>query len=151
MKLIKSLENMEKKHIIFIEGLFILYIIFNISTPIAAAKIIDSRLGMIITVLLAIMFFTIDPIAGALALIVAYLLIKRAGLATGSISNDSNSSEASKIKILESYNDFPRSLEEDVVANMAPIISSKGQEQSTYKPVLDKLNDAAPIDYAGVN
>ena len=58
-------------------------------------------------------------------------------------------SEASKVIDFSRYNDFPVTLEEEMVKKMAPIVVDNSSSL-TYKPVLDTLHDAAPIDYEGV-
>ena len=55
-----------------------------------------------------------------------------------------------KIKkdILDSYNSFPKTLEEEVVSQMAPLVAG-GNPKSDVKPILNKIDGAAPIDYEG--
>jgi len=60
-------------------------------------------------------------------------------------------SEQSKIIDFSKYNEFPVTLEEEVVAQMAPIIKHDDAPNMNYLPVLDSLHDAAPLDYVGVN
>ena len=60
-------------------------------------------------------------------------------------------SEESKVIDFSKYNDFPVTLEEEVVSQMAPIGSDGAAPNMSYKPILGGLHDAAPIDYDGVN
>jgi hypothetical protein len=60
-------------------------------------------------------------------------------------------SEQSKIIDFSKYNDFPVTLEEEVVSQMAPIVKYNDAPNMSYSPVLDGLHDAAPLDYDGVN
>ena len=60
-------------------------------------------------------------------------------------------SEDSKVIDFSKYNDFPVTLEEEVVSQMAPIGNDGAAPNMSYKPFLDGLHDAAPIDYDGVN
>jgi hypothetical protein len=60
-------------------------------------------------------------------------------------------SEESKAIDFSKYNDFPVTLEEEVVSQMAPIGVDGSAPNMNYKPILDALHDAAPIDYNGVN
>jgi len=44
------------------------------------------------------------------------------------------------------YNQFPYTLEQEVVAKMAPIMKSGSSlTQASYKPLLENLHDAAKI------
>ncbi len=60
-------------------------------------------------------------------------------------------SEESKVIDFSKYNDFPVTLEEEVVSQMAPIGDDGAASNMSYKPILEGLHDAAPIDYDGVN
>ena len=48
------------------------------------------------------------------------------------------------------YNDFPISLEEEMVEKMAPLVKYPSTSQSSYKAALNKIHDAADINYTGV-
>ena len=60
-------------------------------------------------------------------------------------------SEESKVIDFSKYNDFPVTLEEEVVSQMAPIGNDAPAPNMNYKPILEGLHDAAPINYDGVN
>jgi hypothetical protein len=60
-------------------------------------------------------------------------------------------SEESKVIDFTKYNDFPITLEEEVVSQMAPIGIDDPAPNMNYKPILDIIHDAASIDYDGVN
>jgi hypothetical protein len=47
-------------------------------------------------------------------------------------------------------NQFPYTLEQEVVKKMAPMKFSDSTTTSSFSPVLDDTYDAAPIDYTGV-
>jgi len=53
------------------------------------------------------------------------------------------------MQMLDQYKDYSKTLEEEVVASMAPIVQT-GNQNFTFKPVLDDLQNAAPVDYEGV-
>ena len=151
MKFLKDLMKAEKQHSLVLELLFVIYIMFDIETPIELAKLVDTTTGNIVVVLLALtLFAAAGPIAGIIGLLAAHTLIKRSNLRTGGILLQSeNHAEEIKMEMLEKYNDFPKTLEEEVVSDMAPIVRNDGS-QGDFKPVLSDLNDAAPIDYEGV-
>ena len=44
------------------------------------------------------------------------------------------------------FNQFPYTLEQEVVAKMAPIVrSGSSLSSASYKPLLDNLHDASPL------
>jgi hypothetical protein len=65
--------------------------------------------------------------------------------------NNFLTSEDDKVIDFSKYNDFPVTLEEEVVSQMAPIGNDGAAPNVSYKPILEGLHDAAPIDYDGVN
>jgi hypothetical protein len=89
-------------------------------------------------------------LAGVLALLAGYTLLQRASVASGNAYiYQENKAEEIKMKMLDQYKDYSKTLEEEVVASMAPIVQT-GNQNFTFKPVLDDLQNAAPVDYEGV-
>ena len=152
MKLLRDLMKSEKSHSLVLEILFVLYIMFDVDTPYEIAKVVDTTTGNVVVVLLALtMFAAAGPIAGILALLAAHTLIKRSSAKTGGMFMY-NPGEAEEIKMqdLQKYNEVPKTLEEEVVSKMAPIVHNDGKGAGDVVPVLGDLQDAAPIDYEGV-
>ena len=152
MKLLRDLMKSEKSHSLVLEILFVLYIMFDVDTPNEIAKVVDTTTGNVVVVLLALtMFAAAGPIAGILALLAAHTLIKRSSAKTGGMFMY-NPGEAEEIKMqdLQKYNEVPKTLEEEVVSKMAPIVHNDGKGPGDVVPVLGNLQDAAPIDYEGV-
>lgn len=149
MKYLKELLKSEKPHTLVLEALFSLYILFDIETPVALAKLVDTTIGNVVLILFALSLFAVaGPTVGVLALIAAYSLIKRSSRATGSLYRQpEHEAEEIKMQMLREYNSFPRTLEEDVITDMSPIIRDDGGMNADYKPVLGNLNNASPIDY----
>jgi hypothetical protein len=59
--------------------------------------------------------------------------------------------EVKKETQLNAMNQFPYTLEQEVVKKMAPIRdNSDSSTQPSFSPVLDDTYDAAPINYEGV-
>ena len=151
MKLLKSIQKYESKHSFGISIICILYILFDISLPKQVASLIDTSIGQILVYVLAlIMFPAAGILAGVLALLAGYTLIQRASIASGNAYiYQENKAEEIKMQMLDKYNEYPKTLEEEVVATMAPIVQT-GNQNFTFKPVLDDLQNAAPVDYEGV-
>jgi hypothetical protein len=56
-------------------------------------------------------------------------------------------SEESKMNQFTAFNQFPYTLEQEVVKKMAPIVKSGSVlNMPGYKPLLDNLHDASPIN-----
>jgi hypothetical protein len=55
-------------------------------------------------------------------------------------------SEKTKIIDFTKFNDFPLTLEEEMVEKMAPPVYTKETENLEYKPILENNHNAASID-----
>jgi len=147
MKLVKNLLKAEHRHSRLLELLLAIYIIVDVDTPRQLARMVDTNVGQIIIYLLiATMFYSAGPIAGVLSICAAYLLIDRSSKKTGSYYTNAESAEEIKMDILKNYNGFPKTLEEDIVNSMAPLVKHGSIGPSDYKPVLGKLHSASAIN-----
>ena len=93
------------------------------------------------------LFMHTNPFLAILALFVAYNLIRRSSMITGLDALQKYApSEEKKSSQFTAYNQFPYTLEQEVVAKMAPISQSGYSiNQASYKPLLEELHDASPI------
>jgi hypothetical protein len=132
--------------------LFVIYIIFNIQTPEPLANIIDSTLGYVIVVgLFAFMAVNLHPLVTLVGIFAIYLLFKRSSMVSGSLAMTKFlPTEEVKSQHLSAFNQFPVTLEEEVVQKMAPLQSGPAMGPKTFTPVLNELHDAANINYTGV-
>jgi hypothetical protein len=145
----------KKKNIaqIFLLIIFIIYLIMGYTTPSNISNFIQTPFGKILVIILSIaLFFKTNHLVGILGFFVAYELIRRSYISTGNYAIDHYlSSENSKYKDLTALNQFPYTLEQEVVKKMAPINQNYDMtHQSSWTSVLDNLHDAAPIGYKGV-
>lgn len=146
MKALKNLLKAEKAYSLFLEVLFVIYILFQFDTPDSVANFVDTSTGKLLIVMLALtMFAAAGPIAGILAVLAGYTLITRSSIVTGSSFKYSDSMEEIKMQNLQSYNETQKTLEEEVISDMAPIVRAPCSGRASYKPVLDKSSDASPI------
>ena len=152
MKQVLNKIKVEKKEHLILVVLLIIYIVLDIHLPEFFVKAVDSIFGKIVLYILAIhIFLNVNKVAGVLAFIAAYTMIKRASKQTGTFAIQNYlPSEASKGMDFSKFNDFPYTLEEEEVSRMAPLVRNETSTGSDYKPVLDALHDAAPADYSGV-
>jgi len=134
--------------------LFIIYLIMGYKMPDSVAGVFDTVFGKIIVVVVALVLFSFtNPILGVLGFLVAFELIRRSSMSTGTYALDHYvPTEVKKETELNAMNQFPYTLEQEVVKKMAPIreTSDCGPSDATFSPVLDDTYDAAPIDYTGV-
>jgi hypothetical protein len=153
MQYLKQL--MEKKNMpqLILTILFILYLVLGRRMPQSISDKIDTPIGKVVIVIGALILFSCsNPILGILGLIVAYELIQRSSITTGSAALERYyPTEEKKWSPFSAHHQFPYTLEQEMVKKMAPARrSNTGNSQASYKPVLDNLYDAAPINYQGV-
>ena len=125
----------------------VIYIVFNIQTPSSIVPYIDNIYSNVIIILLA--FFTlmhVNPILGIIALFAAYELIRRSADATGTTTIKKYLPSQSKTnQHLNAFNQFPVTLEEQMVKKMAPLVQSSGPSQLDYKPMADNTHQAMSV------
>ena len=129
--------------------LFIIYLIMGLKTPVPVAGMVDTLVGKIVIFIMIIyLFMHSNPILAVLALLVGFDLIRRSSMATGIDALQKFApSEEKKSSQFTAFNQFPYTLEQEVVAKMAPIMKSGSSlSQASYKPLLDNLYDASPLN-----
>ena len=128
--------------------LFIIYLIMGYKTPEPIANLVDTLVGKIVIFIVVIyLFLNANPILAVLALFVAFDLIRRSSAATGiSALKKYAPSEEKKTSQFTAFNQFPYTLEQEVVKKMAPIMQSGSTLTApSYKPLLENLYDASPL------
>jgi hypothetical protein len=129
--------------------IFIIYIILGLKTPEPIASLVDSLVGkFVIFAIVIYLFLKCNPILAVLALFVAFDLIRRSSLTTGLDALQRFApTEAKKMSQFTAFNQFPYTLEQEVVKKMAPIVrSGTSLTQASYKPLLDNFHDALPLN-----
>lgn len=137
----------------FFLTMLIIYIVFDIDTPTSIAMFIDNPIMKAIIYLIAISSFsTHSPFTGIVAVIAATVFISRSSAESGGAAAVKYiPSEITKLATMEAVNaenveQYEHTLEEDIVSNMAPIMTAGPDEASSYLPILDSV-DASPIEY----
>lgn len=128
--------------------LFIIYLIMGYNTPEPIANIIDTLLGKILVFLIVIyLFIYSNPILAVLSLFVAYELLRKSSISTGIDALKKYApSEAKRSSHFTAFNQFPYTLEQEVITKMSPIMNAGSSlSQATYKPVLENLYNASPL------
>ena len=128
--------------------LMIIYLIMGFKTPEIIANIVDNFIGKIVIVVLVLyLFINANPILAIIAALVAFDLMRRSNDATGLGALSAYApSEKKKMSQFSAFNQFPYTLEQEVVAKMAPLVrSGSSLSPPSYKPLLDNLYDASPL------
>jgi hypothetical protein len=129
--------------------LFIIYLILGFKTPSSIANIVDSLFGKIVIFIIVIyLFMHSNFILAILALFVAFDIMRRSSMSTGLGALQKYApSEVKKMSQFTAFNQFPYTLEQEVVKKMAPIVrSGTSLTPPSYKPLLDNLYDASPLN-----
>ena len=127
--------------------LFIIYLIMGYNPPEAIANMVDTMGGKIVVfVLIVYLFLYANPILAVLGLFVGYDLIRRSAMTTGIDALAAYlPTEKKKFSQFTAFNQFPYTLEQEVVKKMAPITSGVPLGKASYVPLLHNLYDASPI------
>ena len=147
---------LSKKNIsqIILSFIFILYLIMGYTLPYEISKFLTSYLGIVVVILITIfLLITCNPIVGILAIFVAFELVKRAKLSYSTISNvglqslaQFNPKERTVYSQFSPTNQFPLTLEEEMVTKLAPICDPNSNlKKATYIPKLESVYDSAPV------
>ena len=163
MKLPNFLKKVKPAEV-FVFVVFVLYLIFPVTTPSMMSPYIESPLGMLLLFCLIVaMFLYCNPVLGVLFIFVAYTLLRR----SASVRNKAHyvqhtkDTDEKKVEVQKQVNDAtppteePRNvgvtidetvtLEEEVVQERAPIGRSEPVNflHSSYKPVSTNLDGAS--------
>jgi hypothetical protein len=128
--------------------LMIIYLIMGFKTPDLIANMVDNIIGKVVIVLIVIyLFMNANPILAVVTALVAFDLMRRSSDATGLGALAAYApTEKKKMSQFTAFNQFPYTLEQEVVAKMAPIVRSGSSiTPASYKPLLDNLHDASPL------
>jgi len=135
------------EHILVV--LMVVYLVMGFQTPEPIANIVDTLVGKISIFLVVVyLFLNSSPILAVLALFVAFDLVRRSSAVTGiDALRKYAPTEERKSSQFTAFNQFPYTLEQEVVKKMAPIVQSgRTLTKPSYKPMLDNLHDASSLN-----
>lgn len=149
-------ELLKKEHAgeLILVVLMILYLVLSVDTPQMVANMVDNVLGKAVVLLLLVyLYMYSNPILAVIATLVAFDLMRRSdaynpygNLGLGSLDKYAPS-EKKKERQFSAFNQFPYTLEQEMVAKMAPLVRSGAPlSGASYRPVLDDLHDAKPLN-----
>ena len=142
----KDLLKIMKKdsHHYILSVLLIIFIVSDVQIPPVIGEMVDTLLGKIVVVMVALSLFGSHPVVGAIGLVAAYQLITR--------SEGQNAialylpGEVKKNQIFKSINQFPVTVEEEVIAKQMSYVFKKNRRgNSRYKGVQGKVHGAAKL------
>jgi hypothetical protein len=127
--------------------LFIIYLVMGLKMPDPVANMIDSTAGKIVVALIALLLFGYsNPILGVLGILVAYQLIKASSEKTGMAALEKYyPTEEKKWSPFTPTHQFPYTLEQEVVKEMASQKFNENFVKAPYRPMLDDTHDASLI------
>ena len=149
MNSFSSLLKKEHRGELILTIIFIIYLILGYKTPQSLAFLVDNLIGKIVIFIIVIyMFLYKNPILAVITLFVAFDLMRRS-----SITVDNNliqsyiPSEENKMNQFTAFNQFPYTLEQEVVKKMAPIVQSGSvMKKASFRPMLENLYGASPLN-----
>ena len=129
--------------------IFVVYVVFQPRTPPVLAGLIDTPIGTAIVMVFAVYLLLYShPVLGVLSVFVAYELLRRSSTVVQYIPTMlASAQERPKVDAkIQSFNPpAERTLEEDVVAQMAPIDVSSDYVETGFKPVSNDVHGASPM------
>jgi len=135
---------------VILSVLFVIYLIMGYDTPEQLASFIDTLFGKIILFLVVVyMFLNCNTIVAILALLVIFDLIRRSSSSQMSnfIATKYQPSEENKTEQFSAFNQFPYTLEQEVIKKMVPTMTpGNSLSKPSYKPILENLHDASSVN-----
>jgi len=142
--LLKMLKRDRTEHLLI--ALMVVFILFEVQIPRVVGTMVGSIGGRVALLISAVALLFTHPILGAIALVAAYVLVHRSEKSTGQYqARRFIPSEYTKNKQLHALNQFPVTLEEEMVHKMVPFVNKGNASPSKFTPTQDKLHGAAKL------
>jgi len=147
MELLNSLFSKKNIGQLILAILFIIFLLSTFSIPYSWAKLIDTKTGVVIIVFVLILLICyVNPIVSILAVLVAYELMKRSATMVGKNNlEDYYPIQEKKWSPFNAHNQFPYTLEQEVVNKMTNQVFHSVPSQASYKPIVDNNYNAFAI------
>ena len=124
----------------------VLFVLFKVSPPEPIAEVLDNQILQVILYSLSALVMLYNPVLSALLIALVYNVVQSSQKQTGTYQrNRFLPDEFTKNKELNAYNQFTKTLEEEVVDSLVPI-SKASLGTPSYKAKQDELHDAAQLD-----
>jgi len=149
MNSFSSLLKKEHRGELILTVIFIIYLILGYKTPQSLAFLVDNLIGKIVIFIIVIyMFLYKNPILAVITLFVAFDLMRRSSMTVdNNLIQSYIPSEENKMNQFTAFNQFPYTLEQEVVKKMAPIVQSGSvMKKASFRPMLENLYGASPLN-----
>ena len=104
--------------------------------------LVDTIVGKAVVIMVALGLFSLDTLMGIVGIVAAYILIMRCNKKEE--VRTFSPSEMKKSKHLSAMNQFPMTVEEEVIDKMLPRTNPDLQSPD-YKPTLNNLHNATKL------
>lgn len=124
--------------------IFVLYLVLPLDTPKMIGNGVNHPIGMVVVVVITIyLFLYVHPILGILSIFVAYELMRRSCKTKVKHVRFETPTQAKKDEDMKKMNPPKEyTLEEDIVAKMAPMRKHGEFIVTSYKPVSEDVHSA---------
>lgn len=147
--IVKALKKREPAEIV-LGILMIIFLLMGYKIPRSISYVIDSFIGKIVMLLIVVyMFMYTNPILAILAVFVVLNIMMNGNNTNFSTSQAIQYAPSEETKTLQftAYNQFPYTLEQEMVKKMAPIVNPGSSiKKAEYKPVLENTYDASRVN-----
>jgi hypothetical protein len=125
-------------------ALLAIFLVIGNPIPEPLHSMIDTQMGVIVVIIIAISLFAFSPVLGAVGLLVAYQIIRKTG--TFAMGMYMPSEEKKWKTSVKDYNRDTDNLEHDVIRNMAPTVEPNLMiSTGDFSPSLDDTHDAVEL------
>ena len=148
MKIVKDWFKKQKTMEIILGCLMILYLLAGILLPTSLNSAFNSWIGQEIMLLIVFyMFCNSNIILGILTLLVVLSIMMNNQSSTMSIAMNNQPSEETKSQQFTQFNQFPYTLEQEMVKKMVPLYSAGDSiNNASYVPIMDNVYDSSPVN-----
>lgn len=107
-----------------------IFILFDIDVPHSVAEFLNTVFGKVLVFVIGVSAFSLGPVFGAMSMVAAYVLFVRSNKGVRVVASKSVPSEEKKEEFFNNteQNQFPRTLEEQMVVQMVPLVHSEKQK-----------------------
>lgn len=125
-------------------ALLVIFLVIGKPIPQPLAQYIDTNMGIVVIIIIAISLFAYSPVLGVVGLLVAYQIIRNTG--TFAIGMYMPSEEKKWVSSEKDYNKPNDTLEQEVIRTMAPTVNPDLMASTgDFTPILDNTYDAEMI------
>ena len=148
MKIVKDWFKKQKTMEIILGCLMILYLLAGIQLPSSLNSAFNSWFGQVIMLLIVFyMFCNSNIILGILTLLVVLSIMMNNQSSTMRIAMNNQPSEETKSQQFTQFNQFPYTLEQEMVKKMVPLYSAGDSiNNASYVPIMDNVYDSSPVN-----